>query len=66
MGHTFSAPKLDSRTVDSCGCGRRRRLRVLDDVVDDDDDDAFFVRSVEYLTRRSTSVWGRFDDQFRP
>ncbi len=52
-GHTFSAPKLDSLTVDTNGCVCLCRLFEL---VDEDDDENFFVGRVWYFTWTSGFV----------
>ena len=55
-GRTFSAPKLESRTVDVCGKTGFRFGRLLDcDDVDELDDENFFDGNVEYFTLMSFS-----------
>ena len=61
-GHTFSAPKLESRTVDVCGKTGFRFGRLLDcDDVDELDDENFFDGNVEYFTLMSFSFDFDFD-----
>ena len=59
-GQTFSAPKLESRTVEIWGCRLFCRLLHLDDEVDDDDEENFFDGSVEYFTLMSLDVSFQF------